>query len=74
MLLDTTSRLLRAVLATAALAVPATTALASGVAPRMDNPAQPVNGIEAIDLQELWRRGGEGDELFFGLVVQACAV
>ncbi len=34
------------------------------------NPAQPVNGIETRELTELWRAGGENDELFFGNVVQ----
>lgn len=57
----------------ALLTVLAATALASGVAPRVDNPDRPAHGVVTIDLEEQWRRGGEDDELFFGLVVQACA-
>jgi len=46
-------------------------ALASDVPPRVDNPAEPPNGVVTYDLEELWRRGDEDDDLFFGLVVQA---
>ena len=46
---------------------------ASDAPPRVANPDRPVNGVATCSLDELWRRGGEQDELFFGLVVQACA-
>jgi len=47
-------------------------ALASDIAPRVANPDRPANGVVTFALEELWRRGGEEDDLFFGLVVQAC--
>ncbi len=37
---------------------------------RIANPAEPSNGVESVKLVELWRAGGEDDELFFGNVVQ----
>ncbi len=63
----------RAALLAVLLTLLAAPALAVGVAPRVDNPAQPANGVVTVDLEEQWRRGDEDDELFFGLVVQACA-
>jgi len=47
-------------------------AVAADAPPRITNPTQPANGVETLVLEEQWRRGGEDDELFFGLVVQAC--
>jgi len=32
------------------------------------NPATPRDGIETLQLEELWRAGGEDDEMFFGVV------
>lgn len=39
----------------------------------MKNPATPTNGNRVIDLEEVWRHGGEDDEDFFGMVSQ-CVV
>ncbi len=46
-------------------------ALSSDAPPRVDNPADPPGGRVELELRELWRRGGEDDDLFFGLIVQA---
>lgn len=37
---------------------------------RIDNPAQPANGVEVLELQEKWRDGGEDGETLFGLVTK----
>jgi hypothetical protein len=66
-------KLPRAASATAVLVLLAATAHAEGAVPRVDNPADPFHGVETVELAELWRRGDEQDDLFFGLVVQACA-
>ncbi|MFC1573265.1 6-bladed beta-propeller [Candidatus Eisenbacteria bacterium] len=36
--------------------------------PHVHNPATPPQGIEKIELRELWRAGGEDDEVFFGSI------
>ncbi|MCK4414503.1 MAG: hypothetical protein KAY32_13265 [Candidatus Eisenbacteria sp.] len=48
-------------------------ASAEGQAPHIPNPAQPLQGTDEITLEELWRIGGEDDELFFGVVSQILA-
>jgi hypothetical protein len=39
-------------------------------APCIHNSAQPAQGLESVRLEELWRRGGEDDEVLFGVIVQ----
>jgi hypothetical protein len=40
-------------------------------APVVQNGAQPSQGVRTLELEELWRRGGEDDEeIFFGLINQ----
>lgn len=45
--------------------------LADDDLPRVIAPADPPGGRVELGFEELWRRGGEEDELFFGLIVQA---
>lgn len=52
------------IIALLAFAVPA--ALAE--TPRVENGAAPADGVVAVSLTELWRTGGEDDEVFFGNV------
>ncbi len=52
-----------AAIAAAALAVPAV----------VDNPAQPPQGVRSLALQEVWRAGGEDDEIIFGNVGRVLA-
>ncbi len=44
--------------------------IASDEVLRIENPAQPVNGIEVLEFQEKWRDGGEDGETLFGLVTK----
>ncbi len=40
--------------------------------PHVRNPAEPPEGVETMELEELWRAGGESDEeTLFGVIVQA---
>lgn len=57
-----------------ALAIPglAETVLVDGV-PHVRNGARPRDGVQELQLTELWRAGGEGDEVFFGLVPRVAA-
>ena len=34
------------------------------------NSAKPEQGVETIQLKELWRAGGDDDEVFFGTIAQ----
>ncbi len=45
--------------------------LVDGV-PHILNPAQPPQGVQTVELEELWRAGGEDDEVFFGLIGKVC--
>lgn len=46
--------------------------LGSSAVPRVENPAQPAQGVQKIELEELWRVGGEDDEEnIFGVVNRA---
>jgi hypothetical protein len=36
----------------------------------VQNPAVPPGGVETLKLKEMWRVGGEDDEIFFGVVAQ----
>ena len=38
--------------------------------PRVRNGAAPRDGVETLRLDELWRAGGEDDEIFFGLITK----
>jgi hypothetical protein len=38
---------------------------------RVDNPAEPRDGVETLQLEELWRRGGEDDDVLFGVLLKA---
>lgn len=62
---------LRAALVLMLLAAGATVALAD--APRVENGADPAEGLVTADLQEMWRAGGEDDEIFFGNVGRVTA-
>jgi hypothetical protein len=57
------------------LAAPPTRAgdvtLIDGV-PHILNPAQPPQGVQTLELEELWRVGGEDDEVFFGFIGKVC--
>lgn len=56
----------------ALLLLSAAVALASSPAPeRVANGPEPASGSVDLLLEERWRRGGEDDDLFFGLVVDA---
>jgi hypothetical protein len=46
----------------------ASAAAVLGAPPRVDNGASPVDGIVTASLKELWRAGGEDDDVFFGNV------
>ncbi len=37
----------------------------------VSNPATPPDGVVDLKLEELWRRGGEEDEVIFGVIIQA---
>ena len=54
----------RPVFAFLIMTILATAALASPIA----NPTEPANGRQTIALQEVWRAGGEDDDVFFGSV------
>lgn len=57
-----------AILATAAFAGDVTTI--EGVT-HVSNPADPPGGVVDLQLEELWRRGGEDDDVIFGVIIQA---
>jgi len=40
--------------------------------PHISNPALPPQGVQTVELEELWRAGGEGDDVFFGLIGKVC--
>lgn len=53
------------------LMIPAMAMAGSGV-PRVENPAEPRQGVHKLELEELWRVGGEDDEEnIFGVVNRA---
>jgi hypothetical protein len=37
----------------------------------VSNPAEPPGGVVDLELEELWRRGGEDDDVLFGVIIQA---
>jgi len=37
------------------------------------NDAEPAQGLQTLRLEELWRAGGEDDEVFFGLIGMVCS-
>jgi len=39
----------------------------------VSNGAAPSGGVHDLELEELWRRGGEDDDVIFGVIVQALA-
>ena len=41
--------------------------------PHVRNPSEPPGGSQTITVEELWRVGGEDDEVFFGVVAQVLA-
>jgi hypothetical protein len=45
--------------------------LVDGV-PHVSNQASPPQGVQAVQLEELWRAGGEDDDVFFGLISKVC--
>lgn len=40
--------------------------------PHVSNPARPPQGMQTVQLEELWRAGGEDDDVFFGLISKVC--
>ncbi len=53
----------------AAAAAMALSSLATAApAPRVDNPAKPAEGRVDVKLKEIWRAGGEDDDVFFGSI------
>jgi hypothetical protein len=50
------------------LLLTAPSAALAGDAPVIANPATPRDGVETWQLTELWRAGGEDDDLFFGSI------
>jgi hypothetical protein len=40
--------------------------------PHVLNPAQPPQGVQTVEMEELWRIGGEDDDVFFGLIGKVC--
>ncbi|HOX24198.1 MAG TPA: hypothetical protein PLL30_00410 [Candidatus Krumholzibacteria bacterium] len=36
------------------------------------NPARPPRGVQTVELEELWRAGGEDDDVFYGLIGKVC--
>lgn len=42
------------------------TAAAACAAPHLDNPERPRDGVQRLELRELWRRGHPEDEILFG--------
>lgn len=64
---------LRIGLTTLCLILGAAPAWAGSAPPRAANGSEPAHGVRTLDLEERWRRGGEDDDLFFGLVAQAVA-
>lgn len=55
----------------ASLLLLATAATASDAVPERHNGAEPRDGRETVNLRELWRAGGEDDEVFFGVIGDA---
>jgi len=45
--------------------------LVEGV-PHVMNPARPPQGVQTVELEELWRAGGDDDDVFFGLISKVC--
>ena len=39
--------------------------------PVVKNGAEPSDGMEVVQLEEMWRAGGEGDDIFFGQIFRA---
>jgi hypothetical protein len=70
--IQTYAKLGLAVLAVTLVAVPAGAGEIVEVdgVPHVKNPATPGQGIETLELRELWRAGGEDDETFFGIITQ----
>jgi len=62
-------RLQVAMLLSLALAIPAAAMPANDVI-HLDNPAMPRDGAVDVQLEELWRVGGDDDDLILGLVTQ----
>lgn len=56
--------------ATALLAVAVFVSAAFAEVPHVRNGAEPRDGVETLRLEELWRAGGEDDEIFFGLITK----
>jgi hypothetical protein len=50
-------------------ALAAETVLVDGV-PHVRNTAEPREGVRHVELEELWRGGGDSDDIFFGLVTR----
>lgn len=55
------------------LALLTTLAAAAGAAPLIENPTVPPGGVRTVTLQEVWRAGGDNDEIFFGSIGQVIA-
>jgi hypothetical protein len=40
--------------------------------PHILNPSRPPQGVQSVELEELWRVGGEDDDVFFGFIGKVC--
>jgi hypothetical protein len=58
--------MIKKVLGLAVASVMLSSLAAAAPAPRVDNPAKPAEGRVEVTLKELWRAGGEDDDVFFG--------
>jgi len=68
--MNTTSRLAIATILLCALSVQAGQA-EDPSAPVIHNGAEPAGGLEVVQLEEMWRAGGEDDDIFFGHIFRA---
>ena len=55
----------------AATAIAGEVTVVDGI-PHILNTTQPPQGVQTVELEELWRAGGEEDEVFFGFIGKVC--
>ncbi len=60
------TKVFRSLLAVAACLIVGGAAIAAPVV--IENGAEPAEGLKVLGLTELWRAGGEDDEIFFGRI------
>ena len=64
----TSNRIARRLASGAALALLLAGSVVMAEVPVVDNPAEPAGGVVEMPMHELWRAGGEEDDIFFGNV------